>query len=140
MMNYNPDVTPTLTVADLINPKYLPVTTPGTGYNAETNLLNSIFFIPSRNSVLNALLTQQTNVWYYYANRLVWKAISSMAFTIFFVSSLAREISFIDPARFFILFHFRQMQIEEYNLWWFTSERAISTAKSPFYRQPPTSV
>ena len=68
MMNYNPDAAPTLTDADIITAQYLPVTTPVTGYNAETNLLNSIFFIPSRNNVLNTLLTQQANVWYYQFN------------------------------------------------------------------------
>jgi para-nitrobenzyl esterase len=68
MMNYNPDAAPTLTDADLINPLYLPVTAVGTGYNAKTDLLNSLFFIPSRNNVLNALLSQQSNVWYYQCN------------------------------------------------------------------------
>jgi para-nitrobenzyl esterase len=68
MANYNPDAAPTLTVNDLINPVYLPVATPSTGYNAKTNLLNSIFFIPSRDNVLNALKSQQSNVWYYQFN------------------------------------------------------------------------
>jgi len=68
MMNYNPDAAPTLTDADIITAQYLPVDTPVTGYNAKTNLLNSIFFIPSRNSVLNTLLSQQANVWYYQFN------------------------------------------------------------------------
>jgi para-nitrobenzyl esterase len=68
MMNYNPNAAPTLTDADLINPLYLPVTAAGTGYNAKTDLLNSLFFIPSRNNVLNALLSQQPNVWYYQCN------------------------------------------------------------------------
>jgi para-nitrobenzyl esterase len=68
MMTYNPDAAPTLTDNDLINPQYLPVTAAGTGYNAKTDLLNSIFFIPSRDNVLNALLAQQPNVWYYQFN------------------------------------------------------------------------
>jgi para-nitrobenzyl esterase len=41
------------------------VTTPITGYNARTDLLNKIFFIASRDNVLNALKSQQSNIWYY---------------------------------------------------------------------------
>jgi len=44
---------------------YLPVTTPGTGFNARTDLLNAIFFGRSRDNVLNALKSQQEDVWYY---------------------------------------------------------------------------
>lgn len=68
MSNFKPDAAPTLTVNDLINPIYLPVNAPSSGYNAKTNLLNSIFFIPSRDNVLNALKSQQANVWYYQFN------------------------------------------------------------------------
>jgi para-nitrobenzyl esterase len=65
MVNFNPDGAPALTVADLITPRYLPVTAPTTGYNAETDALNKVFFIPSRDNVLNALKQQQSNIWYY---------------------------------------------------------------------------
>lgn len=41
------------------------MTTPVTGFNAETDLLNAIFFGASRDNVLNALKAQQPNVWYY---------------------------------------------------------------------------
>jgi para-nitrobenzyl esterase len=41
------------------------VTTPGTGFNARTELLNQIFFIRSRDNVLDALKRQQSEVWYY---------------------------------------------------------------------------
>jgi para-nitrobenzyl esterase len=68
MLNYNPDVPTTLINANFINPAYLPVATPVTGYNARTDLLNSIFFIASRDNVLNALKAQQSNVWYYQFN------------------------------------------------------------------------
>lgn len=68
MFSFNPDAPTTLTDADFINPQYLPVTTPGTGYNAKTDLLNSIFFLPSRDNVLTALKTQQSGVWYYQFN------------------------------------------------------------------------
>ena len=68
MANYKPDAAPSLSVNDLINPIYLPVTTASSGYNAKTDLLNSIFFIPSRDNVLNAIKAQQGNVWYYQFN------------------------------------------------------------------------
>jgi para-nitrobenzyl esterase len=68
MANFNPDAAPTLTDADLINAAYLPVTTPVTGYNAMTDLLNAHFFIPSRDNVLTALAANQTNIWYYQFN------------------------------------------------------------------------
>ncbi|MDD5323845.1 MAG: carboxylesterase family protein [Polaromonas sp.] len=68
MFTFNPDAPTTLTDADFINAQYLPVTTPGTGYNAKTDLLNSIFFLPSRDNVLNAMKSQQSGVWYYQFN------------------------------------------------------------------------
>jgi para-nitrobenzyl esterase len=63
--SYNPDAAPTVTLAQWIPAKYLPVTTPVTGFNAETDLLNTIFFIASRDNILNALKAQQASVWYY---------------------------------------------------------------------------
>jgi len=68
MFNFNPDAPTTLTAADFINAAYLPVSTPVTGYNARTDLLNAIFFIASRDNVLGALKSQQDNVWYYQFN------------------------------------------------------------------------
>ena len=68
MYSFNPDAATTLTAASIINSAYLPVTTPVTGYNAKTDLLNSIFFIASRDNVLAALKSQQDNVWYYQFN------------------------------------------------------------------------
>lgn len=65
MFTFNPDAAPTLTTADILNPAYLPVTTPSTGYNAKTALLASLFTTASRTNVLNALKTQQPNVWFY---------------------------------------------------------------------------
>jgi para-nitrobenzyl esterase len=62
---YNPDAAPTVTLAQWIPAQYLPVTTPVTGFNAKTDLLNLIFFTASRDNVLNALKAQQTSVWYY---------------------------------------------------------------------------
>jgi para-nitrobenzyl esterase len=68
MQGFNPDAATTLTDASFINPQYLPVNAAGTGYNAKTDLLNSIFFIPSRDNVLTALKSQQSGVWYYQFN------------------------------------------------------------------------
>jgi len=65
MANFNPDAAPTLTEADILDPAYVPSNTPVTGWTAKTTLLSNIFMIPSRDSVLNALKTQQPNVWYY---------------------------------------------------------------------------
>jgi para-nitrobenzyl esterase len=53
-----------LDVTDIINPAYLPVDTPTTGWNARTSFISNIFFGPSRNNVMEALLKQQPNVWY----------------------------------------------------------------------------
>ena len=63
--NYNPDAAPTLTIDQWIPAQYLPVTTPVTGFNAKTDLLNAIFFGVSRDNMLNALKAQQAGVWYY---------------------------------------------------------------------------
>ncbi len=58
---YNPDGPPTVTLAQWIPAVYLPVTTPVTGFNARTDLLNLVFFTASRDNVLNALKSQQTD-------------------------------------------------------------------------------
>ena len=62
---YNPDAAPTVAIESWIPAAYLPVTTPVTGFNARTDLLNAIFFGNSRDNVLNALKSQQAQVWYY---------------------------------------------------------------------------
>lgn len=62
---YNPNAAATVTIDQWIPAQYLPVATPVTGFNAKTDLLNSIFFIASRNNILNALKAQQAGVWYY---------------------------------------------------------------------------
>jgi para-nitrobenzyl esterase len=67
MAGYNGDA-PSLTEADILDPAYLPSNAPGTGWTAKANLLGSIFMTPSRDNVLNALKTQQSNVWYYQFN------------------------------------------------------------------------
>lgn len=63
--SYNPNGPATVSIDQWIPAQYLPVTTPVTGFNARTDLLNQVFFIPSRNNILNALKAQQNDVWYY---------------------------------------------------------------------------
>ncbi len=63
--NYDPDAAPTVTVDQWIPGAYLPVDQPGTGFTAMTDLLNSVFFIRSRDNILDALKAQQDEVWYY---------------------------------------------------------------------------
>jgi para-nitrobenzyl esterase len=63
--HYDPDAAPTVTIDTWIPAQYLPVTTPVTGFNARTDLLNAIFFGVSRDNVLNVLKSKQTSVWYY---------------------------------------------------------------------------
>ena len=63
--SYNPDAAPTITIDQWIPAQYLPVTTPVTGFNAKTDLLNAIFFGVSRDNMLNALKAQQAGVWYF---------------------------------------------------------------------------
>ena len=63
--SYQPDAAPTTTLAQWIPAAYLPVATPVTGYTARTDLLNTLFFIASRNNVMAALKSQQANLWYY---------------------------------------------------------------------------
>ena len=65
MQRFNPDAPATLTAADILDASYLPVTTPGTGYNARTQMLGDVFIGASRDNLLNALRSQQGNVWNY---------------------------------------------------------------------------
>jgi para-nitrobenzyl esterase len=63
--SYDPNAAATTTVEQWIAASYLPVNTPVTGFTARAETLNSVFFLRSRDNVLNALKTQQSNVWYY---------------------------------------------------------------------------
>ncbi len=63
--SYNPNAAPQTSVDQWIAPSYLPVDAPVTGFTARTQALNRIFFLNSRDNVLNALKTKQENVWYY---------------------------------------------------------------------------
>ncbi len=69
MYHFDPDQEHAQQTPDAyIHPNYLPVDTPQTGYTARTDLLNRIFFLPSRDCVLNALKSRQDEVWYYQFN------------------------------------------------------------------------
>ena len=62
---YAPDAPPQITIQQWIPAVYLPVTTPVTGFNAKTELLNQIFLVAGANNALTALSPQQNEVWYY---------------------------------------------------------------------------
>jgi para-nitrobenzyl esterase len=63
--SYDPNAAPQTTVDQWIAPSYLPVNAPVTGFTARAETLNRIFFLASRDNVLNALKAKQDNVWYY---------------------------------------------------------------------------
>lgn len=65
---YNPNAAPQTTVEQWIQPSYLPVNAPTTGFTARAETLNRVFFLNSRDNVLNALKSKQDNVWYYRFN------------------------------------------------------------------------
>jgi para-nitrobenzyl esterase len=62
---YDPNAAPQTTLEQWIPAVYLPTDTPVTGFTARTELLNQIFFGASRDHMLNALKTQQSQIWYY---------------------------------------------------------------------------
>jgi para-nitrobenzyl esterase len=65
MAGFNPDAPTSLLETDILDPAYAPSNTPVTGWTAKATLLGNVFMVPSRDSVLGALKTQQPNVWYY---------------------------------------------------------------------------
>lgn len=67
-LNYNPDAAPTVTLDQWISPSYLPVDAPVSGFTARAQRFNSIFFLASRDNILNALKAKQPEVWYYQFN------------------------------------------------------------------------
>lgn len=64
-LTYNPNAAPQSTVEQWIQASYLPVNAPITGFTARAETLNRVFFLNSRDNVLNALKSKQDNVWYY---------------------------------------------------------------------------
>jgi len=65
MQSFDPDAPAALTAGDILDASYLPVTAPGTGYNARTRMLASRFFDASRDNLLDTLRGQQAQVWNY---------------------------------------------------------------------------
>jgi para-nitrobenzyl esterase len=63
--SYDPNAAPQTAVEDWLVASYLPVNAPVTGFTARAEALNRIFFLASRDNVLDALKTQQDDVWYY---------------------------------------------------------------------------
>lgn len=63
--HYDPEAPPATTVEQWIPPAYLPADKPGTGFNARTAELGRIWFEAIRNDVLNAIRSQQADVWDY---------------------------------------------------------------------------
>ncbi len=63
--DYDPDAPPQARLEQWIPASYLPVNAPGTGYAARLRLLDAHWFLPLRDSVLNALRSQQAEVWHY---------------------------------------------------------------------------
>ena len=67
-LNYSPDAAPTVTLDQWITASYLPVNAPTTGFTARAEQFNKIFFLASRDNILNALKAKQPEVWYYQFN------------------------------------------------------------------------
>ena len=63
--NYKPDAPAQTTLEQWIAPSYLPVNAATTGFTARAETLNKIFFLASRDNILNALKARQPEVWYY---------------------------------------------------------------------------
>ena len=63
--SYKPDAAAQTTVEQWIAPSYLPVNAPVTGFTARAEALNKIFFLASRDNILNAIKSKQGEVWYY---------------------------------------------------------------------------
>ena len=88
--NYKPEAAPASTIEQWIPASYLPATTPATGFNAKTEQLTRQFFLASRDSVLTALKTQQSNIWYY---RFDWDELPS-PFDVIYGAAHAFELPF----------------------------------------------
>lgn len=63
--SYRPNDPPQTTIEQWIAPAYLPADAPVTGFTARAEQFNRIFFLASRDNILNALKAKQPDVWYY---------------------------------------------------------------------------
>lgn len=71
------DAATSLTNASLINPTYLPVDAPGTGYNARTARLGQLLFVANCDNLLMTLKSRLPNVWHY---RFDWAHVFDLPF------------------------------------------------------------
>lgn len=62
---YRADAPPATRIEDWVPAQYLPVDAPTTGLNARVAALDRIWFFAFRDDVLNALKSQQPDVWHY---------------------------------------------------------------------------
>lgn len=62
---YRPNDPPQTTIEQWIAPSYLPADAPVTGFTARAEQFNRVFFLASRDNILNALKAKQPDVWYY---------------------------------------------------------------------------
>jgi para-nitrobenzyl esterase len=60
--SYDPDAPPQTAIGEWIAPSYLPA---ATGFTLYAETLNRVFFLASRDNVLDALKAKQPDVWYY---------------------------------------------------------------------------
>jgi para-nitrobenzyl esterase len=63
--SYQPDGPPQVPIEQWIPAAYLPVTTPVTGFDARTELLDELFLGAGGRGAMNALRLQQNEVWHY---------------------------------------------------------------------------
>jgi para-nitrobenzyl esterase len=63
--SYKPDAPAQTTLEQWIPASYLPVNAPTTGFTARAEALNTVFFLASRDNILNAIKARQSEVWYY---------------------------------------------------------------------------
>lgn len=63
--SYQPNDPPQTAIEQWIAPAYLPADAPVTGFTARAEQFNRIFFLASRDNILNALKAKQPDVWYY---------------------------------------------------------------------------
>lgn len=62
---YDPEAPPQTSIEAWIPPAYLPATTPVTGFNARAAQLDRLWFAAIRDDAMNALRSQQAEVWAY---------------------------------------------------------------------------
>lgn len=63
--SYKPNDPPQTAIEQWITPSYLPADAPVTGFTARAEQFNRVFFLASRDNILNALKSKQADVWYY---------------------------------------------------------------------------